>query len=186
VCHAFSKRFNTNRRFHKSFNSAVDTDHSFFWRILKAHGYLVGLPRTMTILTPQGASIALADIRADYGRKLTNEQKDEKKNRETAERLRLATKDGRICFDLFAEYAADILTGSQRVCQLLATSYTLIILDEFQDTNAGQVTCRTGARKTHCVACPRRSGAAYLWLDRCRPGTTQPLHHGICTDTNRP
>ena len=32
----------------------------------------------------------------------------------------------------------DILTGSQRVRQLLATRYPLIILDEFQDTNAGQ------------------------------------------------
>jgi DNA helicase-2/ATP-dependent DNA helicase PcrA len=116
----------------------VDTYHSFFWRILKAHGYLVGLPRTMTILTPQGTSIALADIRADYGRKLTDELKDEKRSREIAERLRLATQDGRVCFDLFAEYAADILTGSQRVRQLLATRYPLIILDEFQDTNAGQ------------------------------------------------
>lgn len=116
----------------------VDTYHSFFWRILKAHGYLVGLPRSMTILTPQGASIALADIRAAYGRKLTDELKEEKKHRETAERLRLATQDGRVCFDLFAEYAADILAGSQRVRQLIATRYPLIILDEFQDTNAGQ------------------------------------------------
>jgi DNA helicase II / ATP-dependent DNA helicase PcrA len=116
----------------------VDTYHSFFWRILKTHGYLIGLPRTMTILTPPDTSIALADIRADYGRKLTEEQKGERKDRELAERVRLAMEEGRVCFDLFADYAADILSGSQRVRQLLATRYPLIILDEFQDTSAGQ------------------------------------------------
>jgi DNA helicase II / ATP-dependent DNA helicase PcrA len=116
----------------------VDTYHSFFWRVMKTHGYLVGLPRTMTILTPPGASIALADIRSDYGRKLTEEQKSEKKNREAAERSRLAMEEGRVCFDLFADYAANILSGSQRVRLLLAARYPFIILDEFQDTNAGQ------------------------------------------------
>ena len=143
----------------------VDTYHSFFWRILKAHGYLLGLPRTMRILTPQGASIALADIRAYYGRKLTTDQRDERKGRETAERLRLATQDGRVCFDLFAEYAADILTGSRRVRQLLANRYPLIILDEFQDTNAGQwrVVRELGKHITlHVLADPQQR--IYGWI----------------------
>jgi DNA helicase II / ATP-dependent DNA helicase PcrA len=116
----------------------VDTYHSFFWRILKAHGYLVGLPRTMTILTPQGVSVALSEIRANYGRRMSDGERAERRTRETAEKARLAKDEGRVCFDLFADYAGDILQGSARVRQLIATKYPVIILDEFQDTNAGQ------------------------------------------------
>ncbi len=116
----------------------VDTYHSFFWRILKSHGYLIGLPRSLTILTPPGASIALAEIRSDYGRKLTKEQKVEKAAREIAERDRLAKEEGCICFDLFASYAGEILAGSQRIRRLVANKYPVIILDEFQDTNGAQ------------------------------------------------
>jgi DNA helicase-2/ATP-dependent DNA helicase PcrA len=117
----------------------VETYHSFFWRIIKAHGYLVGLPRTLTILTPQNVAVALSAIRGDYAKnKVTDKEKAEKIERETAEKLRLAKEEGRICFDLFADYASLILEGSARICRLVANMHPFIILDEFQDTNAGQ------------------------------------------------
>ena len=89
----------------------VETYHSFFWRILKAHGYLVGLPRRLDILTPPGEAIALSDIRSGYAAasKLTDAEKAGKTVVEMAERRRLACEDGRVCFDLFAPYIGDIL-----------------------------------------------------------------------------
>ena len=119
----------------------VETYHSFFWRILNAHGYLVGLPRRLDILTPPGEAIAVSDIRSGYAAasKLTDVQKAEKKVAEETERLRLACVDGRICFDLFAPYAGDVLHGSARIRTLLAAMYPVIIFDEFQDTNAEAV-----------------------------------------------
>lgn len=118
----------------------VETYHSFFWRILKAHGYLVGLPRRIDILTPPGEAIALSGIRSGYAAasKLTGAEKAAKKGAEEAERLRLACEDGRICFDLFAPYVGNILHGSARIRTLLAVMYPVIIFDEFQDTNAEQ------------------------------------------------
>ena len=117
----------------------VETYHSFFWRILKAHGYLIGLPRRLSILTPPGEAIALSEIRSGFpARNLTDEQKTARKADEEAERGRLATIDGRVCFAFFASYIGDILHGSERIRKLIATMYPVIILDEFQDTNAEQ------------------------------------------------
>jgi len=118
----------------------VETYHSFFWRILKAHGYLVGLPRRLDILTPSAEAIALSDIRSGYKaeNKLTNEEKVAKKAAERGERRRLAREEGRVCFDLFAPLVGDLLHGSNRLQRLLATMYPVVILDEFQDTNAEQ------------------------------------------------
>lgn len=118
----------------------IDTYHSFFWRILKAHGYLVGLPRNLSILTPPAEAIALSGIRNGYGRdnSLSDTEKLAKKAEEDAERNRLVAKESRICFDLFAPHVGDLLHRSQRLRHLLATMYPVIILDEFQDTNPAQ------------------------------------------------
>jgi DNA helicase II / ATP-dependent DNA helicase PcrA len=117
----------------------VETYHSFFWRILKAHGYLIGLPRRLAILTPPGEAIALSEVRSGFPtRNLSDEQNAAKKAAEKSERIRLATAEGRVCFDLFAPYVGEILHGSERIRRLVAAMYPVIILDEFQDTNAEQ------------------------------------------------
>lgn len=118
----------------------IGTYHSFFWRIIKAHGYLVGLPRLLNILRPSSEAAALSVIRSEIGidNKIDNVQKARKRCLEKRERKRLAVEEARICFDLFAEYAGRILHGSERICKLIANAYPTIILDEFQDTTEDQ------------------------------------------------
>lgn len=117
----------------------VETYHSFFWRLLKAHGYLVGLPRRLSILTPPSEAIALSEIRSKFpARNLTDNQKLAKSAAEEDERIRLAAEEGKVCFDLFAVYTGNILHGSERIRRLVAAMYPVIIVDEFQDTNTQQ------------------------------------------------
>ncbi len=118
----------------------VETYHSFFWRIIRTHGYLVGLPRTLTLLAPPDEAVALSSIRTEFGadNSLTADELSEKRQREQEERMRLATEEGRICFDLFASFASQVLSASRRIRQLVALRFPTIIVDEFQDTNAEQ------------------------------------------------
>lgn len=118
----------------------VDTYHSFFWRLLKTHGYLVGLPRRISILTPPGEAIALAAIRREYGadKKLDEPKLAEKRSKEKAERDRLAFTEGKVCFDLFADLVARLLEGSAKLRALAAITWPCIIFDEFQDTSVDQ------------------------------------------------
>lgn len=117
----------------------VETYHSFFWRILKTHGYLIGLPRRLFILTPPGEAIALSEIRLGFPKtNLTDNQKVAKAAAEHEELARLACESGKVCFDLYAPYVGKILPHSERIRRLIATKYPVIILDEFQDTNAAQ------------------------------------------------
>ena len=109
----------------------VDTYHAFFWRLIRSHGYLLGLPRHPRVLATPGEAVALGDIRRQYTGKT-------KKDREHAERLRLAMQDGRVCFDLFAQFAGQLLDGSRKIRRLVSNAYPTIILDEFQDTTDDQ------------------------------------------------
>ena len=118
----------------------VDTYHAFFWRLIKTHGYLLGLPRRLNILTPHNEAVALSEIRNDYKAdgKLSAAERAEKKQREGDERLRLAMEEGLVCFDLFADLVGQLLHGSNKIRGLLANAYPTIILDEFQDTAPDQ------------------------------------------------
>lgn len=118
----------------------VETYHSFFWRVLKTHGYLVGLPRKLRILAPPEEAVALSAIRRSFGAasKLSDSEKAKKIAAEEAERMRLAKAEGRVAFDVFAHFVTNVVQGSSRIRELLGTMYPTIILDEFQDTNSGQ------------------------------------------------
>jgi DNA helicase-2/ATP-dependent DNA helicase PcrA len=118
----------------------VDTYHSHFWAILRTHGYLAGWPRRLAVLAPPAQAAAVAAITADYKAlsKLTDAEKGEREARILEEVERLAREEGRVCFDLFAPAVADLLEKSQRLRRLIASKYPVIIIDEFQDTNADQ------------------------------------------------
>lgn len=120
----------------------VETYHSFFWQILKSHGYLIGLPRRLHILTPPAEAIELSALRSEFPTTgLSNVEKEKQNNaKELAvanARQELATK-GHVCFDLYAPLVGDILGGSARIQKLFAQMYPVVILDEFQDTNSAQ------------------------------------------------
>lgn len=102
----------------------VATYHSFAWSILRSHGYLLGAPRGVRIMTQaeQNAFLSVQDADADVRAEL----------RRQFETL------GHIAFDEFAGLANEILSGSPSLLKAYATAYPLIVLDEFQDTTDDQ------------------------------------------------
>ncbi|MEY9185784.1 DNA helicase-2/ATP-dependent DNA helicase PcrA [Bradyrhizobium sp. USDA 326] len=112
----------------------------FSGRLLKTHGYLVGLPRRLTLMTPQNEAVALSAIRRAYkaDSKLSDAELAEKRRLEEAERTRLAEQEGCVCFGAFAPYVGKLLHASNKVRRLVAMAFPVIILDEFQDTTADQ------------------------------------------------
>lgn len=101
----------------------INTYHSFAWTILKSHGYLLNGKRNLQLLPPPEASAHLADVEAEGHQ---------------AEKERLFFEEGRLHFDLFARLATEILVGSRKLTHIYCDAYPLIILDEFQDTDADQ------------------------------------------------
>ncbi|WP_369941077.1 UvrD-helicase domain-containing protein [Xanthomonas medicagonis] len=101
----------------------INTYHGFAWSILRSHGYLLNTAKAITLLPPPEAAAHFADV--DAG---SREQ----------EMLRLFEEEGRMHFDLFARLAAQIFQRSDRLANIYCDAYPLVILDEFQDTNADE------------------------------------------------
>ena len=99
----------------------VNTYHGFWWRLLKSHLYLLNGRRSVRLLTPPDAASLFAGM--------SDKDVDQAKRRLYAE-------EGRIDFDQFAPLAGDLLEASRSLRQVLADSYPIIVLDEFQDTDS--------------------------------------------------
>jgi DNA helicase-2/ATP-dependent DNA helicase PcrA len=103
---------------------SIQTFHSFFWDILKAHAYLLGVPNKLSILLPQDEKAISGGI----------DEEDEGWSEWLVERERLFREEGRVAFDLFAPNATKLLATSSYLLSSLARRHPIIIVDEAQDT----------------------------------------------------
>ncbi|KVQ46105.1 DNA helicase UvrD [Burkholderia cepacia] len=103
---------------------SIQTFHSFFWDILKAHAYLLGAPHKLSILLPQDEKAKSGGLGDD----------DEGWDEWIVERERLFREEGRISFDLFAPKSIALLTRSSHLLSSIARRHPIIIVDEAQDT----------------------------------------------------
>ncbi|RYF59949.1 MAG: ATP-dependent helicase [Comamonadaceae bacterium] len=103
---------------------SIQTFHSFFWSVLKAHAYLLGAPARLSILLPQDEKALSGGI----------DDEDEGWDEWLVERERLFREEGRIAFDLFAPYATELLATSSHLLMSIARRHPIIIVDEAQDT----------------------------------------------------
>ncbi len=110
---------------------SVQTFHSFFWSLLKTHGYLLGTPNRLSILLPQDEKALSGGINAE----------DTGWQAWCHERERLFRQEGRVAFDLFAPNAATLLAASAHLRQLVADRFPLVIVDEAQDTGDNAWKC---------------------------------------------
>ncbi|MEA2328298.1 MAG: ATP-dependent helicase UvrD/PcrA [Thermoanaerobaculia bacterium] len=101
----------------------VNTYHGFAWHQLRSHGYLLFGRRHVRLLPPPEAAARLCEVQAV--------------DRPTEQRRQLAA-EGLHHFDLFASLTAELLTRSTALRAILSRAFPLIVLDEFQDTNADE------------------------------------------------
>ena len=102
----------------------INTYHGVAWALLRSHGYLLTEKAPIKLLTPPQAASALSSIDGEDAK--------------IEEKRRLFTEEGRLDFDLFASTAAELLARSSSIRKLVSNIYPIIVLDEFQDTNANE------------------------------------------------
>lgn len=126
----------------------MQTFHSFFWMLLSAHAYLLGVPKKLSILLPQDEQVEYGSIRS----RDRNEQ-NPAWQAWLATREQMFRQDGRIAFDLFARNTEALLTLSEHVRRLITQRYPLIIVDEAQDTDAHAWRCIELLAATTQIVC---------------------------------
>ena len=137
----------------------ISTYHGFSWSILKSHGYLLNSNSPLQLLPPPEAASRLANIVDDTARGI--------------EKRRLFEQEGLLHFDLFARLSAELLSKSKSLTAILCDTYPLIILDEFQDTNADEwnLICILGKKsKLIALADPEQRIYEFRGADPARIG----------------
>lgn len=99
----------------------VNTYHGFAWSVLRSHGYLLNGGKRLQLLPPPEGAARLAHIA---------------KSDHHTEKLRLFRDEGLLHFDLFAQLTAELFSRSRRLASIYISTYPLLVVDEFQDTNA--------------------------------------------------
>ena len=110
---------------------SVQTFHSFFWSILRTHGHLLGAPKTLSIVLAHDDKALRNGI----------DQDDLEWPLWVERRELLFKEEGRVCFDLFAPLAAQLLTQAMRIRDRVCKRFPLILVDEAQDTGEHQWEC---------------------------------------------
>lgn len=118
----------------------IQTFHSFYWKFVRGHGYLLGARRPLTIMPPH-------DERA-----FRNGKKEETPEW-NAQREELFLEEGRVVLDLFSKKSLVLLKRSKNLRELFARKYPLIIVDEAQDTGREQWGCVAALAKHTKVVC---------------------------------
>lgn len=126
----------------------VRTFHSFFLDLLRSHGRLLtGKP--VSFITPEREAQRRAEYEGDW----------------PTEVARLALEDSVFVFDSLAPFAADLVESSTEVRDLYSSRYSLIIVDEFQDTSRDQwrvVRALAARSAVICLADPDQRIFEYL------------------------
>lgn len=110
---------------------SIQTFHSFFWEILQTHGHLLGAPKHLSIVLAHDEKSMRDGIERDE----PGWQEWERTRRQ------MFHEEGRLCFDLFAPLAAELLERAHRIRDRIANRYPLILVDEAQDTGPEQWAC---------------------------------------------
>jgi DNA helicase-2/ATP-dependent DNA helicase PcrA len=121
----------------------VQTFHSFFWEVLRAHGYLLGAPRHLSILLSHEEKAMRDGIEPNDPAWPAWEEK----------RRTLFHEKGKVCFDLFAPLTAELFRRAGRIRDRVAARYPLIIIDEAQDTGSAQWDCARALAEKATMIC---------------------------------